>query len=115
MTESIPRRRSAPILLVASGLAERRAAVVAQLQDRYASDYDVVSVATSAEAAEALRRASDDGRQVAVLLADDPGRGGRGPHRLPAGRRAVPRRPARPARRVGGVGRPATRPTWCSR
>lgn len=71
MTESIPGRRSAPILLVASGLAERRAAVVEQLQGRYASDYDVVSVATSAEAAEALRRASDDGRQVAVVLADD--------------------------------------------
>ena len=73
MTESIPGRRPAPILLVASGPAERRAAVVEQLEDRYASSYDVVSVATSAEAALALRRASDNVRHVAVLLADDAG------------------------------------------
>jgi thioredoxin reductase (NADPH) len=79
MTEPIPGRRSAPILLVASGPPERRSAVVEQLEDRYASSYDVVSVATSAEAADALRRASDDGRQVAVVLADDA-------DRLPQGR-----------------------------
>jgi thioredoxin reductase (NADPH) len=71
MTESIPGRRSAPVLLVASGVAGRRATVVEQLQERYASSYDVVSVATSAEASAVLRQSSDDGRQVAVVLADD--------------------------------------------
>ena len=71
MADTDHRRRNAPVLLVAAALPDRRAAVVGQLEERYASSYEVVSVSSSAEAAEALRRASDDGRQVAVLLADD--------------------------------------------
>ena len=66
-------RRSRPILVIASSSDERRAAVAAQLEERYAATYEVVAVATSNEAADALRTASHDGRQVAILLADDPG------------------------------------------
>ncbi len=66
-------RRSRPILVIASSSDERRAAVAAQLEERYAATYEVVAVATSNQAADALRTASHDGRQVAILLADDPG------------------------------------------
>ena len=66
-------RRSRPILVIASSSDERRAAVAAQLEERYAATYEVVAVATSNQAADALRTAAHDGRQVAILLADDPG------------------------------------------
>ncbi len=60
-------------MVVSSLPDERRAAVAAQLEERYAATYEVVPVATSSQAADALRTASNDGRQVAILLADDPG------------------------------------------
>ena len=65
--------RSRPVMMVASRSEERRAAVAAQLEERYAATYEVVPVATSSDAAAALRSASADGSQVAILLADDPG------------------------------------------
>ena len=65
--------RSRPVMLIASRSEERRAAVAAQLEERYAATYEVVSVATSSDAADALDAAAADGRQVAILLADDPG------------------------------------------
>jgi thioredoxin reductase (NADPH) len=61
------------MMVVCSGSDERRAAVAAQLEERYSATYEVVSVATSSEGAEALVAASADDRQVAILLADDPG------------------------------------------
>ena len=65
--------RSRPVMMIASRSEERRAAVAAQLEERYAATYEVVSVATSSDAADALDAAAADGRQVAILLADDPG------------------------------------------
>ena len=47
--------------------------MAAQLEERYSATYEVVSVATSSEGADALVAASRDDRQVAILLADDPG------------------------------------------
>ena len=72
MPVSPSRPRSRPVLVVSSSSDERRAAVAAQLEERYAATYEVVAVATSSQAADALRRAASDGRQVAILLADDP-------------------------------------------
>ena len=60
-------------MVVCSESDERRAAVAAQLEERYSATYEVVSVATSSEGADALAAASRDDRQVAILLADDPG------------------------------------------
>ena len=77
MAVSASGRTSTPIMVVSSLPDERRAAVAAQLEERYAATYEVVPVATSSQAADALRTAANDGRQVAILLADDPGRAGR--------------------------------------
>ena len=73
MSVSTSGRRSKPVIVVSALSDEHRAAVTAQLEERYAAAYEVVSVATSSHAAEALHTASHDGRQVAILLADDPG------------------------------------------
>ena len=73
MPVSTSGRRSAAVLLVCAHDDERRAAVVAQLDERYAASYDVMSARTAAETAAVLRAVADDGRQVAILLADDPG------------------------------------------
>jgi thioredoxin reductase (NADPH) len=73
MPVSTSERPSTPVLVVSSASDEHRAAVAAQLEERYAATYEVVSVATSSQAADAMRTASRDGRQVAILLADDPG------------------------------------------
>ena len=61
------------MMVVCSQSDERRAAVAAQLEERYSATYEVVSVATSSEGADALVAASRDDRQVAILLADDAG------------------------------------------
>lgn len=71
-------RGAAPVLVVCSGVAARRAAVVSQLEERYSATYDVLSLATAAETVEALHAVSRDGRHVAVLLADDAGAGSDG-------------------------------------
>ncbi len=73
MPVSTSGRRSAAVLLVCAQDDERRAAVVTQLDERYSASYDVVSARTAAETAAVLRAVADDGRQVAILLADDPG------------------------------------------
>ena len=73
MTASTSGSRSTPVMVVSSGSDERRAAVVAQLEERYADTYEVVSVASSSDAAQALHSAAEEGRQAAILLADDPG------------------------------------------
>ncbi len=73
MSESTSGRRPQAVLLVLAHDDEHRAAVVEQLVERYSAAYDVVAASTPAEAAEALRATADEGRQVAVLLADDPG------------------------------------------
>jgi thioredoxin reductase (NADPH) len=72
-TVPIPGRRSAPVLVVCAADDGRRAAVVAQLEERYSATYDVVSAGTASETADVLRITAGDGRQVAILLADDPG------------------------------------------
>ncbi len=63
----------APAIVVCANVAERRVAVVAQLEERYAARYDVLSAATPSEVADLLDTAAQRGQQVAVLLADDPG------------------------------------------
>jgi thioredoxin reductase (NADPH) len=68
-----PGRSPAPAIVVCSCVTERRAAVTAQLEERYASRYDVQDVTTPEDAADLLRAAAERGQQVAVLLADDPG------------------------------------------
>lgn len=73
MSASSPGGRAPAVLLVCARDAEHRAAVVEQLDERYSATYEVVSTATAAEAAAALRATAEQGRQVAVLLADDPG------------------------------------------
>ena len=73
MAVSASGRPSTPMMVVSSLPDERRAAVAAQLEERYAATYEVVPVATSSQASDALRTAASDGRQVAILLADDPG------------------------------------------
>ena len=103
-TVPIPGRRSAPVLVVCAADDGRRAAVVAQLEERYSATYDVVSAGTASETADVLRTTAGDGRQVAILLADDPGFPRERPHGLPVGLRALPRRAARPARGVGRLG-----------
>jgi thioredoxin reductase (NADPH) len=70
---SSPGGSPAPAIVVCSRVPERRAAVVAQLEERYASRYDVLEAATPGETADLLRDAAHRGQQVAVLLADDPG------------------------------------------
>jgi thioredoxin reductase (NADPH) len=62
-----------PAIVVCSAHPGRLAAVVAQLEERYAARYSIRSVESSAEVAELLRSIADDGGQVAVLLADDAG------------------------------------------
>jgi thioredoxin reductase (NADPH) len=66
-------RSPAPAIVVCSAVAERRGAVVDQLDERYASRYDVVSAATPSDTADLLRTAALREQQVAVLLADEPG------------------------------------------
>ncbi len=73
MPVSTSPRQGMPMMVVCSRSDERRAAVAAQLEERYSATYEVVSVATSSEGAEALVAASGEDRQVAILLADDPG------------------------------------------
>ena len=73
MAVPIPGRRSAPVLVVCARDAQRRAAVVAQLEERYSATYDVVAAGTATETADVLRTTAADGGQVAILLADDPG------------------------------------------
>jgi thioredoxin reductase (NADPH) len=73
MPASTPSSSPAPAIVVCSGVAERRTAVVAQLEERYASRYDVLHTATPSGAADLLHTAAHRGQQVAVLLADDPG------------------------------------------
>lgn len=68
----------APAIVVCSGVAERRAAVVGQLEERYASRYAVLHAATPPATADLLHAAALRGQQVAVLLADDPGAVGEG-------------------------------------
>jgi thioredoxin reductase (NADPH) len=70
---SSPGGSPAPAIVVCSRVPERRAAVVAQLEERYASRYDVLETATPVETADLLHDAARRGQQVAVLLADDPG------------------------------------------
>jgi hypothetical protein len=72
MTARPPGSR-APAIVVCSAHPDRLAAVVAQLGERYAAHYSIRPVESSAGAAEALQAISDDGGQVAVLLADDAG------------------------------------------
>ena len=72
MPVSTSARQGTPMMVVCSRSDERRAAVAAQLKERYSATYEVVSVATSSEGAEALVAASGEDRQVAILLADDP-------------------------------------------
>ena len=73
MPVSTSARQGTPMMVVCSRSDERRAAVAAQLEERYSATYEVVSVATSSEGADALVAASRDDRQVAILLADDAG------------------------------------------
>ncbi len=73
MPVSTSPRQGLPMMVVCSRSDERRAAVAGQLEERYSATYEVVSVATSGEGADALVAASRDDRQVAILLADDPG------------------------------------------
>ena len=73
MPVSTSPRQGMPMMVVCSRVDERRAAVAAQLEERYSATYEVVPVATSSEGADALVAASRDDRQVAILLADDPG------------------------------------------
>jgi thioredoxin reductase (NADPH) len=73
MSTSPPERSLAPAIVVCSGVAERRAAVVAQLEERYASRYAVLSAPTPSDTADLLGDAARRGQQVAVLLSDDPG------------------------------------------
>ncbi|MFQ6171598.1 FAD-dependent oxidoreductase [Oryzobacter sp. R7] len=63
----------APVILVCSGPDDRRAAVVAQLEERYAAHYAVLAAATADEASALLESVAASGRTVAVLLADDAG------------------------------------------
>ena len=70
---SSPGGSPAPAIVVCSRVPERRATVVAQLEERYASRYDVLETATPVETADLLHDAARRGQQVAVLLADDPG------------------------------------------
>lgn len=60
-----------PAIVVCSGPDERRAAVVGQLEERYAPHYAVLATATAAETHELLVALASEGGQVAVLLADD--------------------------------------------
>ena len=69
MTASTPGLR--PAIVVCSRSDDRRAAVVAQLEERYASHYAVVSAASARDVAALLEAAAADGRPVAILLADD--------------------------------------------
>ncbi|WP_392543112.1 FAD-dependent oxidoreductase [Oryzobacter telluris] len=68
-----PTGQASPVLVVCAGVDERRDAVVVQLRERYSASYDVVATASAGEATAALRELAADARQVALLLADDPG------------------------------------------
>jgi thioredoxin reductase (NADPH) len=62
-----------PAIVACSADPDRLAAVVAQLGERYSTRYAVRPATSSPEAAALLRSIADEGGQVAVLLADDPG------------------------------------------
>ena len=54
MPDSTSSRKGTPMMAVCSESDERRGAVAAQLEERYSATYEVVSVATSSEGADAL-------------------------------------------------------------
>jgi thioredoxin reductase (NADPH) len=59
----------APVLLVVEGHPGNREVVEGELRKRYGSDYEVVAVASAADAVDVLRGLGDGRRQLAIVLA----------------------------------------------
>ncbi|OLT53273.1 FAD-dependent oxidoreductase [Cellulosimicrobium sp. CUA-896] len=81
---------AAPLVLVAAAADDARARLVAELERRYAPDYDVVAARDGAEAVTLLGEAAAAGREVALVLSDDRDAVGRTDSVFVVARRAFP-------------------------
>jgi thioredoxin reductase len=90
MTDAPDSRAVKPLVLVAAASDDARAALVAELERRYAPDYDVVAARDRADAVALLDDAAAAGREVALVLSDDRDAVGRGDSVFVAARRAFP-------------------------
>lgn len=79
-----------PVVLVAAVSDDARAALVGELERRYAHDYAVVAARDGAEAVALLHEAAGAGREVALVLSDDRAAVGRADSVFVAARHAFP-------------------------
>ena len=70
MASEVPRRAPAPAIVVVDGGEDDLAYASAALTSRYAADYEIVAEKSAAAAIERLARLRDEGRSVAIVLAD---------------------------------------------
>lgn len=79
-----------PVVLVAAVSDDARAALVGELERRYAHDYAVVAASDGTEAVRLLHEAAAAGREVALVLSDDRDAVGREDSVFVAARHAFP-------------------------
>jgi thioredoxin reductase len=90
MTDVPEASAARPVVLVAATSDDARAALVGELERRYAHDYVVVAARDGAEAVAFLDEVASAGREVALVLSDDRDAVGRADSVFVTARRAFP-------------------------